>query len=337
MMVLAEVTIVVVGLSLLVFMAVWPAIIAHYMYVHVYMLHAAPALVVAAMCIVHLSLLFACKSYFMVMRLLQLPIRWLLMPILVHVMRIRSIRLGEPTMYCRCPIAAQDDPVQVVLTSMISRRRRDFKRKRLHYEAAGTVCVSFHQDWFSLHDAFHLICAHEPHGCMRDRAEKLTAVTEDLLLMIMITNGTIDQYYDADGGLVAVSLSVRQGEVLHWFLYFSADTAKMSGIWHHALLTARCRATAAAGVAFMNAHLTKQEAKLMADCSAMSPMDFELSWLYPTNLFSDLPPAVRQVTCGWGRHKDAEARGLSDFAQPKAWASARVAMGSCRRRKLHIS
>jgi hypothetical protein len=117
------------------------------------------------------------------------------------------------------------------------------------------------------------------------------------LVVSIVPNAVLDRYYskpsrsiagdDDDGGgvetLCSVQLSLQQGRVFHWFMYFSLNHVTLSGIWFHGIGTAMERARRIPSVDFCNGQVHKAQSKKNAgllDVAEWTEHD-KLSQLYP--------------------------------------------------------
>jgi hypothetical protein len=330
---LATLSVVLLGIGLVIGVAFLPILVCfylrplwegddpdHYSYYHV------TTTISWLLQIIHLQSLYKRPLYLSIWRLLVIPIRQLMMPFVLLVARIESIREQVPTLYF--PTAAQpseeepatqeeaatesnDDSLSTPLlsnttTTIIQQsthpsfnpadkkaagkiRRRYAQMQRAFVRDGITHQAHWSEAVLNLSTALPILWQHE----RRVTNTMMDAIVESIkrfLVLVCLPFGILDCYYDRNGDLVSIQLSIQTGNVWHWMMYFSKDTATKSGIWFHGIGTAQQRALACEEINYCNAQVHQTESKQNAGCISASYDDSEsMTQLYPFE-FTQLPP-----------------------------------------------
>ena len=113
--------------------------------------------------------------------------------------------------------------------------------------------------------------------------------------------------------LCCAQLSVQQGRVLHWFMYFALDSVTRSGIWFHGIGTAIERARRITNVEYCNGQTHQTQSKRNAGFDVAQHTDQGvLSQLYPWS-FTCTPPKERVDVTLWPSPQQTSA-GVSNGA-----------------------
>lgn len=180
-----------------------------------------------------------------------------------------------------------EDLLQVMRRSVRRHYRRidqRYKRDRVEHEACSC------ENSLHLKEMIPIIWEHQTRtaAVLMAKGVKTSAVEEFIkrfLVVTLVPDGILDLYYQRIGTtktLVALQLTIQQGPVLHWFMYFAKETASKSGIWFHGSLLAILRASNIPSVAYVNAQCHQTETKLHAGFTAAEHTDVTLlSELYP--------------------------------------------------------
>jgi hypothetical protein len=88
-------------------------------------------------------------------------------------------------------------------------------------------------------------------------------------------------------------MSILQGGVMHWFMYFSADSATKSGIWFQGVLLAMTRGVLMSNVNYVNGHCHHESSKRHAGFLAAEPIEHSrLLELYPWSFPQHIPEHI---------------------------------------------
>jgi len=160
-----------------------------------------------------------------------------------------------------------------LLQSLPKRVRREIRRKLKNYERRGITTTTKHCDHLSLYKDMPVLWNHERKSVRGMDGSIVAEFTKRFLVIFLTTSGYIDRYYvgvgDDQGGaqndndqhsdgrngngasvneddknLVALSLFVGQGNVLHTLMYFCKEEENESGIWFYQHFRMILRATA---------------------------------------------------------------------------------------------
>ena len=285
--------------------------------------------------LLHLRCLYKSTLYFNFCRILVIQIRVLVVPFVIYVSRIESIREQAPTLYfdtkdsilsdgsnenepeqhmnmdddngsLRTPLLSSTRRTTPQQSSSHPRQssrkiRRRYAQMQRAFERDGiTHKADFSDRILNLSTALPILWEHE----RRITSNFFDALVESLkryLVLVCMPLGILDCYYDRDGELVAIQLSVLVGSVWHWFIYLSKDSATKSGIWFHGIGTAQQRALSFSDTDFCNAQVHQTQSKKNAGCLAACHDDSELlSELYSFQLPQRPPDELLNVSL-WTR------------------------------------
>ena len=141
------------------------------------------------------------------------------------------------------------------------------------------------------------------------------AFLQRFLVVTVVPNGILDYYYSTGSGetsneLVAFQLSVQQGRVWHWFMYFSKTSATKSGIYFHGILTNLERARRLSDADYCHGHVHQSKSKQNAGFSTAEHTDPDcevlLSKLYPMSLTRHAPQQVLEVSFWKAEHQGTQ-------------------------------
>jgi len=303
----------------------------------------------SGLCLVgHVYALWRLPTYLAVFRTFALPIRRLLLPLVIAVARIESIREQAPTLYY-AP-AVENDPVAsvaeqeeaegevntngstgtVTASSPVFRKsvRRHYKRMQKIYQRHGirheAVLAETHLD---LCQVMPILWQHETRVCAAasgDDGNNNNPVEEFIkraLVITLVPDGILDLYYWTPGDsddqkeeLCCFQFSILTGKVWHWFMYFCQDSTSRAGIWWHGALLAlhRSHACLSHPIRYVNAQVHQTESKQHAGYVPAHPDTHEdlLEQIYPWSFGTRVPEQVRQV-CIWDRNAGASVEGSS--------------------------
>ena len=249
--------------------------------------------------IIHLRLLWTSTVYLMVLRTLVFPIRKLVMPLAMAIVRIEAIREETPVLYLDLARIEPNEELSEVERLMQyfrpSIRRRYKKMEEKFHDRRIRIESGRSETTLNLSQILPVMWDHERRCCERDGKSLVAEFIKRFLVMSLCTNGILDRYYDQnasqndDGGdLVCIQLSVQQDDVLHWFMYFSSDSR--SGIWYHGILNSMVRGLQTPGVRYVNAQNHQTESKTSAGLRQSDCHDDDImSDLYPWTFLQDLP------------------------------------------------
>lgn len=276
--------------------------------------HHSPVLLLAATVLQagHLALLWKSTIYLCIVRSLVFPIRLLVMPLAMRVVLMEAIREDSPILYLNLDCIERgddlDDEEQRLLQYFRQSVRRRYKKMKEKYRQHGiTLKSSRCETSLNLCQVVPIMWRHQQRCCCFSNGNVAVEFLKRFLVVSLTTHGILDRYYDAEGELVSVQLSVQQGKVLHWFMYFSTNV--QSGIWYHGILNAMVRGlktTTAGGdsttvIQYVNAQNHQTDSKMGAgllQASSTSRDDDEeedvtsSELLYPWTFLQDAPEEV---------------------------------------------
>jgi hypothetical protein len=251
-----------------------------------------------------LGMLWLPHSYLYLHRKAFLPLRRLLMPLVLLIAKLESIREKEATWYnstdefSRSEVILSQHDVKVLLASMKRSVRRDLTKKlRLFHDAGITTCTR-HSDYLSLVTDVPIIWSHEHRKVAADESSSpLAEFIKRFLVMFLTSNAYIDRYYDRDGNLCALSLFSGVNEKIYLcFMYFCSQDHARSGIWQYNHLRGLLRAIVSGNYNYINFFVHQSFAKQLAGASPADYKDTELlHHLYPFGFFREPPEDVIEL------------------------------------------
>ena len=253
--------------------------------------------------LVHLYKLGTDAHHLAVYQFLWLPVRRLLVPVVMWVAKIESIREKAPTMYRKIMPSNDGDNDETIATMPRSVRRRYrkmeefFRRSKIRHET-----VYCDESGMVLTQLLPILWEHERRACVSGDTAVLAEFIKRFLVVTLLPDGILDLYFSGHN-LVAFQFSMRQGppSVLHWFMYFCKDDYTRCGIWFHGIRLAIRRAhalTAETGgdAVWVNGQVhqtaSKQNAGLVAADHTNSDL---LSRLYPLTWSREIPREVAEL------------------------------------------
>ncbi len=261
------VTLVLVGLLVLAVIFFWPAFFLHIQttrrndspIVSVLIFPGSGALMRLCLVASHILLLIRWGFYLHIHRQAFLPIRHLIMPILMMVMKSEAVRKEESTWYYANAKKFQfnsnskstpspPSPSALLMESFSRHVRRDNKRKLHQYKNSKIQTVTSHIDTFSLWKDVPVIINHERKAVSSSASSEsfLEAFIQRFLVVFMVTNAFIDRYYEENDVKceypIAFCIFVQNGTVLQSLMYFCVIEHNSSGIWHYQIMRMMLRA-----------------------------------------------------------------------------------------------
>ena len=140
------------------------------------------------------------------------------------------------------------------------------------------------------------------------QANVVVEFVKRFLVITVVPDGVLDCYYSSSQDehnhdhrqLVAVQLSVQQGSVWHWFMYFAYDSVCKSGIWFHGVGINWMRAQDHPNIHYCNGQVHQTTSKQHAGFLLASPSDMTLlHQLYPWSWTVPPLPDLLQISF-WG-------------------------------------
>lgn len=261
----------------------------------------------------HLCLVWYSTIYGTILRALIWPIRSLIMPVVMAVVRIESMRNRDGILYVDLGDQARDSRGEetIIMTSFRPSVRRRYRKMEALYRRSR-IRHEIHRAETSLRlaDVVPVMWEHEKRCCERDGRNVIEEFLKRYLVMTLATDAVLDLYYDANEKLVSVQLSLQQGEVHHWFMYFSRDHD--SGIWFHGILNAIVRGRRNPNVRYVNAQNHQTQSKKNAGyMEASHDEGGVISNLYPFAMTMDIPLAVLDTGLWSGMQTESPAVSLS--------------------------
>lgn len=289
---LATLSVVFFGLGVVAATVFWPSLLALVLIVDGQNAAIFSYLVAAAIVnVVHLYMLYTDTDHVAFYQFLWLPIRRLLVPVVMWVAKIESIREGAPTLYRKIECDAK-----ITMSRGVRRRYRKmqeiFRESRLRHET-----VYSDQSGLNFSQLLPVVWEHQQRICPSDAVGEFI---KRFLVVALMPDGIFDLYYDDDSQqLVAFQFSLKQGRsVLHWFMYFCRDAYTQKAIWFHGISLALKRGEAIAAevpnrACLVNCQVHQTESKLHA---GLEPADHTntlmLSQLYPFSFARTIRPDV---------------------------------------------
>ena len=197
-----------------------------------------------------LLLIYVEYPYLYLHRLVFLPIRMLLMPLVNKIFESDAIQEQATVWYNDCEIFGQDgdEDTTITLPSLLSTFkssiRRDIKRKLRLYKQNRITTTTIHSNHLSLRHDIPIIWKHQQRQCRCqtdcDNKSTLEEFLKRFLVIFLVSNAYIDRYYytpkpngNGKGQLCAIGMFVTSHKVFIQNMYFS--TIPFAGIWqyHH--------------------------------------------------------------------------------------------------------
>lgn len=262
---LAMLSLVLVGLSVVLVIFLWPMLILLPIRLsdlrhHVSLQRQPERAIILECCgfqLLHLlALIYIEFPYLYIHRKLLLPIRILLMPLVNLIAKSEAIRENTPTWYNDCSKLLLDttndvdafssnhnnlSPFRKLLQSFKSSIRKDIRQKLRLFQNQGITIESIHSDYLSIRTDIPIIWEHECRTVAASSSNSSSSVLEEFvkrfLIVFMVPHAFLDRYMDAQTGkVVAIGLFVQTGSTtVTNFVYFCKATHSRCGIWqyHH--------------------------------------------------------------------------------------------------------
>jgi len=296
---LATLAVILFGLGVVAITMFWPSLllVVFVLFVDIKIAAILPYLLTAAIVnVIHLYTLYTDANHVAVYQFLWLPIRRLLVPVVLWVARMESIREGTPTLYRKI-----ECNVEITLSRGIRRRYRKmeeiFRESKLRHET-----VYSDQSGLAFSQFLPVLWEHQQRICPSDAVGEFI---KRFLVIALMPDGIFDLYYadDSQQHLVAFQFSMRQGpSVLHWFMYFCKDAYTQKGtIWFHGISLAMKRGEAIATevpnrVCLVNGHVHQTVSKQNAGLEqADHTSTVLLAQLYPFSFAWAIQPEVAML------------------------------------------
>lgn len=252
----------------------------------------------------HLRLLWSSTAYLAFFRKMLLPFRRLIVPLVMQVARIESIREQEPTLFFDTTTTTNNRDVSDLLKSLFRKSvRRRYESMRAKFQRAIRHEALDCETSLNLSTVVPILWQHEQRAAATSGKNVLEEFIKRFLVVSIMPDGILDcYYYHQDNKLVALQLSILQDNMLHWFMYFSIDTT--CGIWFHGILLSFLRALQTEGVDYVNGQVHQTESKVNAGFVACNLDDSELlSRLYPSRATTrPMPASMREVSL-WSSYR----------------------------------
>ena len=293
----AMLTLVLTGLALVLLVFFWPLMLYKCLRLGIL-----KAVVVEVLHVV--ALVYVPFPYLYLHRLLCLPIRILLMPLVHEITKSETIKEKETVWYNSCSDFVRNDnaddadtanprneTLQTILQTFKSSVRKDVKKKLRLFQEAEITTQTKHSNYLSLKDDIPIVWSHEIRTTTDDKS-----VTEEFLkrfLVLFLTpHAYLDRYFDQDGRQCGVYLFVACDNVLSSFMYF-CDLPDQ-GIWQYNHIRALCRGVVGfPHIQYVNYHLHQPFAKRLAGAQVVHYTDTDqLKKLYPFRFFREPPQEV---------------------------------------------
>ena len=279
---LCTLTIVLVGLSLVIFVTFLPIWIYWVASAFISLRYWRGFSIVGLINLFHLRALWVSARYLQVMRILMLPIRRPLLPLVPFVSRIESIREKETTQYYHVSTSSNTPEFRKSVRRHYRRMEKIYQRNRICHE-----CL-LAESSLVLRDVVPILWAHQQRTM--DQRLPVEDFIKRFLVVTVVPDGVLDLYYrksttTQQEELVCVQFSILQGNVWHWFMYFCKEGASQAGIWWHGARLAIQRGHLLNEVEWVNAQMHQLDSKLHAGYVTAHHSEHEiLSKLYPLSL-----------------------------------------------------
>lgn len=248
---------------------------------------------------VHLKLLWSFPLYLRIFRTLLIPIRKLLFPLVIIAARIESIRDNDATFYA--PVSEEEQPLHeeqngvaiMELSYFRKSVRRHYRRMQKIFERSKLKHEVVYADRaMRLVSLVPILWDHEKRVCADIPGKNpVEEFVKRFLVVTLLPDGILDLYYDSEGNIVNFQFSVLQGNVLHWFMYFSTSESCKNGIWWHGALLALVRGFRTPSVRYVNAQCHQSQSKLHAGYRGTTD-NLQLDRLYPFQFSRYIPDAI---------------------------------------------
>mmetsp|Transcript_28318 Transcript_28318/g.65896 ORF Transcript_28318/g.65896 Transcript_28318/m.65896 type:complete len:337 (-) Transcript_28318:494-1504(-) len=223
---------------------------------------------IAIVQVLHLQLLWNNPGHLAFYRWLSLPVRRLLLPVVMAVCRLDSIREEESTLYLptddlQLNALSGKEKTALLMTFRQSVRRRHRQMEQLFIEAGIERRSIYSETHFNASELVPLIWQHERRQCAGNGKSVLEEFIKRFLVMTVVPDAILDVYYEdsSNNKPIAVQMSILQGNILHWFMYFAADSATKSGIWFQGILLSMARGHLMPNVKYVNGQTHHEESK----------------------------------------------------------------------------
>jgi hypothetical protein len=207
--------------------------------------------------------------------------------------------------------------------------RRRYQQMQRAFMRDGIQHEAFYSDTaLNLQQVVPILWEHQCRICTEDTTKnRWEEFLERFLVVTVVPNGILDYYYTSTTNsttngssgenkeLVAFQLSVQQGRVWHWFMYFSKTSATKSGIWFHGIGTNMERARRLPHVEYCHGHVHQTKSKQNAGFSTTAELtDCEvlLSKLYPMSFTRHPPKQILEVSLWQPEQHGTGTDGRSD-------------------------
>lgn len=243
--------------------------------------------------VVHLYMLYTDAHHVAVYQCLWLSVRRLLVPVVMWVARIESIREETPTLYQKIP--SNDDETFEMSRSVRRRYRKMeeiFRQSAIRHEA-----VYCDGSGVPMCQLLPILWEHQCRICPKNASAEFI---KRFLVVTLMPDGLLDLYYDKNR-LVAFQFSMRQGpSLLHWFMYFCRDDYTQCGIWFHGIRLALRRGQALVAetgkAVWVNGQVHQDASKLNAGLEPGDHTNTDLmSQLYPFTSSTAIDKAVVEL------------------------------------------
>ena len=259
---------------------------------------------------VHCFGLWKSAYYLAVFRFLVLPIRRLVLPIVMAIARIESIREQEPVLYYKVVSEDSTSSNPVLFRKSV---RRHYRRMQKIYQRHNLQHKCFLSEYhLNLSQVMPVLWEHERRVCAAANKNPLQDFIQRALVVSVVPGGILDFYFSDDNNsndnhqLVSFQFSICQGRVWHWFMYFCRDDHQKSGIWWHGALLAIHRGHAnTTQIDYVNAQQHQTESKVHAGystahqeqhaCANNNRETISLSELYPMEFTRTIPQEAIDV------------------------------------------
>jgi hypothetical protein len=305
---MATLTVVLFGLSLIVVTMLWPLLLLVLLVKSVHSpsehdddtaiwIHHSFVVAIVLVEVVHLRMLYTDPHHLAGYRFLWLPVRRCILPVVIWVARMESIREATPTLYFQADQGSTN--LEILLQRFRPHVRRRYRKMQELFQSAHLRHETIYSE--SALNAQKLLPILWEHECRTSPDNTVSEFIKRLLVVTLVPDGIFDLYYDDAQQLVAFQFSIRQRAVLHWFMYFCKDDFSKSGIWFHGILLAIYRGQTLAENAscdfFVNCQVHQTDSKQNAGLEVSEHSDSDLlSKLYPFTWTIAMPEEVARLS-----------------------------------------
>jgi hypothetical protein len=300
---LATLTMIFIGLIVVGMIFLWPGILVLFL-LNTSIISSPFLLAFVALFGHNALLIYVDHPYLYVHRLMFLPIRMVLMPLLNKIIENEATQEKATVWYNDCSIFVDDNSqacLQTMLSKMKSSSRKDIKQKLRLYHSHGITTTTIHSNYLSLQKDIPILWKHQKRQCEREGKVVLEEFLKRFLVIFLVSNAYIDRYYSGHR-LCAIGMFTTSGPTFVHNMYFSIQPNY--GIWQYHHIRGLYRAISAyqlnEKIRFINYYHHQDNAKKLAGSQPLdlhgSCADEELRYqLFPLKFYKEPPTSVINI------------------------------------------